>query len=326
MSKLQNCLRWFFWSGFYLSLGSFGLLGCNRLPNLITTGASSDTAAVAAPAANMQCDTANHLAKVTTLQGQPRLTFGPKPDANTLTDASPVVVTENDDGSRTYSVATDMITYARFYLDGTCLVQVVAADNTVSVEESGKTSPVDPPVGEVASSSLEQPDQYQQGYDLGYKEGFQSGETFRRENHENTPDAAFPADSASGNESYDRGYREGFYDGFTGGYDSFISQEPNQDNLSMSCTGTIEDSVDFTAYYTRESGFNRIDFKPRGSSQTLTANLSYERKNDQKQGVWRGNVAQMADVVLTHLSTETPKLGDEIAVSYDNRFGKANCR
>lgn len=184
MSKLQNCLRWFFWSGFYLSLGSFGLLGCNRLPNLITTGASSDTAAVAAPAANMQCDTANHLAKVTTLQGQPRLTFGPKPDANTLTDASPVVVTENDDGSRTYSVATDMITYARFYLDGTCLVQVVAADNTVSVEESGKTSPVDPPVGEVASSSLEQPDQYQQGYDLGYKEGFQSGETFRRENHE----------------------------------------------------------------------------------------------------------------------------------------------
>ncbi|MEP1074595.1 hypothetical protein NDI52_04245 [Leptolyngbya sp. PL-A3] len=327
MSKLQNRFSWMFWSGFYLSLGSFGLLGCNRLPDLIATGSKTSEAATASPPpANMLCETPGYLAKVTTLQGQPHLTFGPKPDANTLTDAAPVAMTENDDGSRTYSISKDSTTYARFYLDGTCLTQVVAADSTVSVEEVGKTSPVDPPDESVASSSLEQPDQYQQGYDLGYKEGFQSGETFRREKRENTPELAFPADSASGNESYDRGYREGFYDGFAGGYDSFISQEPNQNNLAMSCAGTIVNKFDFTAYYTRESGFNRIDLKPHQSSQTLTANLSYDRKDDKNHEVWRGNIAQMEDVTLTHLSTKDPKPGDEVSVSYDNGLGKANCR
>jgi hypothetical protein len=110
--------------------------------------------------------------------------------------------------------------------------------------------------------------------------------------------------------------------------DSSISntQDLAQDSLAMSCPGTIQDSVDFTAYHSREAGFEQIDLKPRTSNTTLIASLSYDGTNSKRQGIWRGNVNQMADVTLVHLSTTQPKKGDEISVGYDNRWGKAICQ
>jgi len=325
VSRSSNHWSRFFCKGLGLGMGMLLVVGCDRLPPLSKFGRRPTPE----PAAqDLLCDTPNYLAQVTNPSAQPNLSFGPKPAMNFLSQGMPVSITENPDGSRTYAVHGESITYARFYPDNTCLVQVVAADGSITMEESGQTNPLAIAVSTeaIASSDLEQPDRYQQGYDLGYRDGYQSGIAARQENRENNPDRAFPVDVASGNESYDRGYREGFYDGFDGGYDSFISQEPDQAALSLSCSGTIDNQVDFTAYYTHEVGFNRIDFKPRESSQTLTANLSYDRKNEQNYGVWRGNVAQMADVILIHESTDSPKSGDGIAVSYDNRWGRANCR
>jgi len=315
-----------FRQGLCLGMGALVLWGCHRLPGL--SPSNPDASSAENPALQSAlCDTPTYRAKVVTEQDQLSLSFAQKPDAATLVNATPVSVTENSDGSRTYGFQGETTTYARFYSDGTCLVQVVAADGTINLEESGTTAPSNAEDAEsIVSSDLEQPDLYQQGYDQGYRDGYQSGEAFRREKRGNNPGLAFPVDAATGNESQDRGYREGFYDGFAGGYDSFISQEPNLDDLSMRCAGSIEDDVDFTVFYTRESGFSRIDFKPRQSSQTLTANLSYAEEDEQNHSIWRGNVAQMADVVLIHLSANAPKPGDEVSVGYDNRWGRANCR
>lgn len=102
--------------------------------------------------------------------------------------------------------------------------------------------------------------------------------------------------------------------------------EPNQDNLSMQCPGTIQDAVDFTAYFTREAGFSRVELRPRTSNQPLTANLSYAGKNAEGQSIWRGGVAQMADVTLVHMSSAPAKAGDQVSVGYDGRWGRASCR
>ncbi len=102
--------------------------------------------------------------------------------------------------------------------------------------------------------------------------------------------------------------------------------EPNQDDLAMTCAGKIQDSLDFTASYSREAGFSRVEFRPAAAPAPLVANLSYTGKNDKNQGVWRGNVKQMADVVLTHLSTAAPQEGDQVSVEYDGRVGTATCQ
>lgn len=104
-----------------------------------------------------------------------------------------------------------------------------------------------------------------------------------------------------------------------------IAEEPNQDSLSMTCSGTIQDSVDFTVYYTREAGFSRIELVPP-AGQTLTSTLSYDGKNQDGHGIWRGGVAQMASVVLVHLSTDAAQRGDDVSVGYDGRWGRATCR
>lgn len=102
-------------------------------------------------------------------------------------------------------------------------------------------------------------------------------------------------------------------------------EEPNQDNLSMTCPGNIQGSVDFTAYFTRESGFSRIDLRPPAGN-VITANLSYSGKNQEGQSIWRGSVAGMADVTLVHLSTAPARRGDQVSVGYDNRWGRGTCR
>lgn len=101
--------------------------------------------------------------------------------------------------------------------------------------------------------------------------------------------------------------------------------EPNQTSLSMRCSGNIQSDVDFTAFYSRESGFSRIELQPRRSGSVLTAYLSYSGKNEQGQGIWRGGVNNMADVTLVHLSARTPQRGDEVSVGYDTRWGRATC-
>ena len=104
-----------------------------------------------------------------------------------------------------------------------------------------------------------------------------------------------------------------------------IAEEPNHDDLSMTCSGNIQNSVDFTVYYTREAGFSRIDLTPP-AGQTLTSTLSYDGINEDGHGIWRGAVAQMANVVLVHLSTEAPQRGDDVSVGYDGRWGRATCQ
>lgn len=101
--------------------------------------------------------------------------------------------------------------------------------------------------------------------------------------------------------------------------------EPNQTPLSMRCSGNIQNDVDFTAFYSRESGFSRIELQPRRSGSVLTAYLSYSGKNEQGQDIWRGSVNNMADVTLVHLSPRTPQRGDEVSVGYDTRWGRATC-
>lgn len=107
---------------------------------------------------------------------------------------------------------------------------------------------------------------------------------------------------------------------------SIAPEEPNQDNLSMTCNGTVQDRVDFTAFYTREAGFSRVEFRPYTSNNVLTSNLSYVGKNAAGETIWKGNVAQMADTTLVHLSPFPAKPGDQVSVSYDGQWGRATCQ
>lgn len=313
-----------------VGLGILLLGGCDRLTRNFIGGSQRNSPDTTAPSAqDLICDTPNYVAAIIWQQEQPTFTFGPKSVTTTLTQATPVITTPNPDGSQTYEFQGETTAYARFYSDNTCFVQVVDAAGAVTLEENGQATKPAEGAEAVASEEVEeepQPDRYQEGYDLGYRTAYKEGESFRQSNLGNHPDQAFQASALIGNEGYDRGYREGFNDGFADGYDSFISQEPNPNHLTLSCAGKIQDDLDFMAYYTRDSGFNRIDFKPHQSSQTLTSNLAYAGKDDQGRRLWQGNVAQMADVMLVHLSTAVPQVGDEISVRYDNRWGKGNCR
>lgn len=102
--------------------------------------------------------------------------------------------------------------------------------------------------------------------------------------------------------------------------------EPEPDDLSMTCAGSIQNDVDFTTYFTRESGFSRIELRPRTSENLLTANLSYSGKNGEGQDIWRGSINNMADVTIVHLSNRMAQLGDQISVGYDGRWGRATCQ
>lgn len=213
------------------------------------------------------CSTPQHFAEVTWQTGQPRLTFGRKPDGITLYEGTPISVVDNPDGSRTYGHQGELTAYARFYLSGQCLLQSLDSQGKVVVEEFGSIGNI----GAVRAVAPPSPE---------------------------------PIPSP----------------------DRPIVQEPNQDNLSMTCSGNIQNRVDFTVFFTREAGFSRIELKPRTSNTTLTAYMSYDGKNDQGQAIWRGNVNQMATVTLVHLSTAPAQRGDEVSVGYDNQWGRATCQ
>jgi hypothetical protein len=102
-------------------------------------------------------------------------------------------------------------------------------------------------------------------------------------------------------------------------------ENPEPDDLNLICRGTIQERVDFSVYFTREWGFNRIEFRPRSSGATLTGDLDYSGKNEQGQDLWKGSVNAMADVVLVHLSTAAAQPGDQVSVRYDAGWGRGLC-
>lgn len=107
-----------------------------------------------------------------------------------------------------------------------------------------------------------------------------------------------------------------------------LAQEPNQDSLTMSCTGSIAvNNSNFTVSFTREAGFSRIEFRRPGSNQVFAqAFLSYDRKNAKGQAIWRGAVDNAANVTLVHLSTNPARVGDQVSVGYDGQWGRGTCR
>ncbi len=105
-------------------------------------------------------------------------------------------------------------------------------------------------------------------------------------------------------------------------------EEPNQDNLEMTCTGSITvNDIDFTVYFTREAGFSRIELKRPATGQVFAESfLSYDGKNAQGQAIWRGSVQEMASVTLVHLSSNPAQVGDQVSVGYDGQWGRGTCR
>ena len=106
------------------------------------------------------------------------------------------------------------------------------------------------------------------------------------------------------------------------------AEEPNQDNLEMTCTGSITvNDIDFTVYFTREAGFSRIELKRPATGEVFAESfLSYDGKNAQGQAIWRGSVQEMASVTLVHLSSNPAQRGDQVSVGYDMQWGRGTCQ
>lgn len=212
-----------------LGLGILLIAGCggNDSAQDPTAEQGQNPTANGAPSQGLTCDTPSYFAEVATDQGQFNLTFGEKPAENILLRANPISAVQNEDGSRTYGYQeADATTYARFYPNGTCLVQVVGSDNTIVVEEAGQTVQPGTSAAPIDASNAQQPNRFQDGYDSGYTIGYAEGKNFRQFNQGNSPEAAFAATAMSGNEQYDQGYREGFFAGFDEGYNTFITTAP----------------------------------------------------------------------------------------------------
>lgn len=200
---------------------------------------------------NVTCDATYHTGNITWQQGLPLLTLIRRP-STALLDRIPAALTQNNDGSQTFTVLAAETTTLTFYRDGTCLIQVVGPNDSLTVQETGRSQSTPTP----------------------------------------TPTALPP--------------------GGGGGV------------ASMTCRGTIDNTVNFVAYYTQTRGFYRIDFSPRASGNVIPIDLIDNGINSQGQRVWRG-VNSTAEVALVHLSTGVPQRGDRIAVQYDGRWGAGNC-
>lgn len=109
---------------------------------------------------------------------------------------------------------------------------------------------------------------------------------------------------------------------------SLVAQEPNQDSLQMTCSGSIlVNDIDYTVRFTREAGFSRIELRRRSNRQVIAeTTLSYDRQNSKGQAIWRGAVNDAADVTLVHLSTRPAQVGDQVSVGYDGQWGRGTCR
>ena len=102
------------------------------------------------------------------------------------------------------------------------------------------------------------------------------------------------------------------------------SPDPTEpEAISLTCSGRIQDGPDFTAYYTSDKGFSRLEFGP--PERIVVSELIFGERNDQGQDIWRGSAFGQADVSLIALSTESIQDGDEVSVKYDTRWGRAIC-
>lgn len=106
------------------------------------------------------------------------------------------------------------------------------------------------------------------------------------------------------------------------------AQEPNQDNLQMTCNGSIQvNDIDYTVFFTREAGFSRIQLRRRSNGQQIAETfLSFDRQNNKGQAIWRGAVNDAASVILVHLSSRPAQVGDQVSVGYDGQWGRGTCR
>jgi len=172
-----------------------------------------------------------------------------------------------------------------------------------------------------------------QGYRDGYKLGYQDGQNFQKYNSGYNPDGALQAGSGNPDPAYDQAYRKGFYAGFDAGYygnpyndnpNAGGISEPNADNLTMTCSGTFSNGSGFAVNYTREAGFSRFTLTP-GSGSPVTVNLTYSGTTDAQHGVWKGTLGE-SEVRVDHLSSQAPKPGDEVNVTYNIFSGRAACR
>lgn len=109
---------------------------------------------------------------------------------------------------------------------------------------------------------------------------------------------------------------------------NWLAQEPNQDSLQMTCDGSIAvNDINYTAFFTREAGFSRIVLRRRSTGQQIAETfLSFDRKNDKGQAIWRGSVNNGASVTLIHLASRPAQPGDQVSVGYDNQWGRGTCR
>lgn len=106
-----------------------------------------------------------------------------------------------------------------------------------------------------------------------------------------------------------------------------VAQEPNQDSLQMICNGSIlVNDINYTVFFTREAGFSRIAFRRRSTGQQMAETfLSFDRKNDKGQAIWRGSVNNAASVTLIHLASRPAQPSDQVSVGYDQQWGRGTC-
>lgn len=285
-----------------------GLISCEALNSLTSEGESSPTATASAEASaspspgstkavagqNVSCNTPNYSGEITWEGEEARMTFGRKPNEMNVNEASPVTILSNTDGSTTYGHQGGEITvYLRAYANGSCLLQALSSQGAVTVEEFGRTGFVDQvsvnqvSVNQVSSSS-------------------------------NPTIAQSPASPASAPAIVSLSSP-------ANAAEQPIEQSKPAGTL-LSCVGTIKDSVDFTAYFAPDAGFNRLVFRPRDAKVVAVSALSYSGKNSQGQDTWQGKANEVAEVRLVHLANSVPQRGDQISVDYDGLLGQAVCQ
>lgn len=101
------------------------------------------------------------------------------------------------------------------------------------------------------------------------------------------------------------------------------AEAENTGAIALTCSGTIQDGPDFTAYYTSDGGFSKIEFGP--SDHRVVSDLDFSEQNDKGQTIWRGSAFDRADVTLVALSSDAMHEGNQVSVSYDTRWGRATC-
>lgn len=99
--------------------------------------------------------------------------------------------------------------------------------------------------------------------------------------------------------------------------------------FDLICMGVIPSArLSFSVPHSPESGFmQQVEFRNvmTGAGVATSDHLTFDRNNEQGQGVFRGSVRGMADVTLIDLAEFQPESGSEISVGYDGQWGRGTC-